>query len=109
MFCSWHTIFLIVETWLHELFQKRFWNIDLTIRPNPKYDGDQRQLASILCMFFDKWIGSGASVNEKLAEEIHRSVIKKCKRRNVRFEDNIFDADLPQIVLERYFHQISLS
>ena len=37
--------------------------------------------------FFDKKTGSGVSVNEQLAEELHKPVIKKFKRRklNVRF------------------------
>ena len=41
--------------------------------------------------FFDKKIGSGASVNEELAQELHRPVIKKFKRRKVyaRFKYNI--------------------
>ena len=41
--------------------------------------------------FFDKKIGSRVSVNEKLAEELHKPVIKKFKRRRVyaRFKDNI--------------------
>ena len=33
--------------------------------------------------FFDKKTGSGISVNEQLAEELHKPVIKKCKRRKV--------------------------
>ena len=45
--------------------------------------------------FFDKKKGSGISVNEQLAEELHKSVIKKLKRRKVyaRFKDNIWAAD----------------
>ena len=41
--------------------------------------------------FFDKKTTSGLSVNEKLAEELHKTVIKKFKRRGVfaRFKDNI--------------------
>ena len=33
--------------------------------------------------FFDKKIGSGISVNEQLAEELHKPIIKKFKRRKV--------------------------
>ena len=41
--------------------------------------------------FFDRKTGSGISVNEQLAEELHKPVIKKIKRRKVyaRFKDNI--------------------
>ena len=46
--------------------------------------------------FFDKKIGSSVSVNEQLAEELHKPVIKKIKRTKVyaRFRDNIWAADL---------------
>ena len=33
--------------------------------------------------FFDNKTGSGMSVNEQLAEELHKPVIKKLKRRKV--------------------------
>ena len=46
--------------------------------------------------FFDRKTGSGISVNEQLAEELHKPIIKKLKRRKVytRFKDNIQAADL---------------
>ena len=46
--------------------------------------------------FFDKKTGSGVSVNEQLAEELHKPVINKFKRRKVymRFKNNIKPADL---------------
>ena len=47
------------------------------IARNHKYDGNQRALASIIYNFFDKKTGSRVSVNEKIAEESHKSVIKK--------------------------------
>ena len=39
------------------------------------------------------------SVNKQLAEELHKSVIKKLKRRKVyaRFKDNIWAADLSEM------------
>ena len=50
---------------------------------NPKYDGYQRVLANMMYKFFDKKTGSGAgaSVNEELAQELHKPVIQKLKRR----------------------------
>ena len=47
----------------------------------------------------DKKIGSGISVNEQLAEELHKPVIKKFKRRKVyaRFKDIIWAADLVEV------------
>ena len=50
---------------------------------NPKYDGYQRGLANMLYRFFDKKTGSGTSANEELAQGLHKSVIKKLKRRKV--------------------------
>ena len=39
------------------------------------------------------------SANEQLAEELHKTVIKKFKRRKVygRFKDNIWTADLAEM------------
>ena len=45
---------------------------------------------------FDEKTGSRISVNEQLAKELHKPIIKKLKRRKVytRFKDNIQAADL---------------
>ena len=45
----------------------------------------------LLNKFSDKKTGSGVIINEKLAEELHKAVIKKFKRRGVFaiFKDNI--------------------
>ena len=61
------------------------------IARNWKYDGYQRALGSMAYKFFDKKIGSGMSVNEQLAEELHKPLLKKFKRRKdyARFKDNI--------------------
>ena len=50
--------------------------------------------------FFEKKTGSGASVNEELAQELHKPVTQKFKRRKVfaRFKDNIWAADLAEIL-----------
>ena len=53
------------------------------IAKNHKYDGYQRYLTSIIYNFFDKKTESGANVNKKLAEKLHKPVIKKLKRRKV--------------------------
>ena len=66
------------------------------ISRNRKYDGYQRTLASIPHKFFDQKTRSGVSVNEELAEELHKPVIKKFKRRKgySKFKDNLSAADL---------------
>ena len=69
------------------------------IARNCNYDGYQRAIASIVYKFFDKKTGSRMSVNEQLAEELHKPVIKKFKRRKVyaRFKDNIWASDLAEM------------
>ena len=56
------------------------------IASNPKYDGYQRGLASMVYKFFDKK-SSGSSVdaepNHQLANELHRQITRKFKRRKV--------------------------
>ena len=63
------------------------------------YDEYQRALTSMDYNGFDKKSGPGVSVNEKLAEELHKPVIKKIKRRRVyaRFKDNMWSADLAKM------------
>ena len=50
------------------------------IAKNRKYDGYQRALASMVYKFYDKKTGSRVSVNEQIAEELHKPAIKKFKR-----------------------------
>ena len=61
------------------------------IARNCKYDEYQRALASIVYKVFDKKRGSRVIVNELLAQELHKPVIKKFKRRKVYviIKDNI--------------------
>ena len=49
------------------------------IASDPKYDGYQRGLASIAYKFFDK----KSSGNYQLADELHKSIIRKYKKRKV--------------------------
>ena len=72
---------------------------------DPKYDGYQRALASMVYKFFDK---KSASLNEssgsgidnepnyQLANELHKPIITKFKNRKVysAFRDNIWGIDL---------------
>ena len=70
------------------------------IAKDPKYDGYQRRLASMVYTFFDSKVsGSGAKLtlqNEQLAEELHKPIIRKFEKRKVysTFKDNIWGADL---------------
>ena len=78
------------------------------IAKNPKYDGCQRGLASMVYKFFDKKSPSGSGVaknkikqNMQLAEELHKPIIRNFKKRKVysRFRDNIWSADLADMQL----------
>ena len=67
------------------------------IARNLEYDGYQRALASMVYKF-DKKTGLGIYVNEQIAEELHKLIVKKFKRRDfVRFKDNIWAADLAEM------------
>ena len=79
--------------------EKIFKDRGYEIARNCNYDGYQRALASMVYKLFDMKIGSGAiaaskagvSVNEQVAEELQKPVIKKFKRRKLYaiFKDNI--------------------
>ena len=56
------------------------------IASDPKYDGYQRGLASMVYKFFDKKSsGSGvdADPNYQFANELHKQIIRKSKRQKV--------------------------
>ena len=58
------------------------------IAKNPKYDGYQRGLASMVYKFFSKKsAGSGVNTplefNDQLAKELHKPIIRKFKKRKV--------------------------
>ena len=77
------------------------------IAKNPKYDGYERGLASMLYKFFDKKTkGRGVTLanksirqNEQLPEELHKPIIRKFKRSKVysAFKDNTWAADLADL------------
>ena len=84
------------------------------IAKDPKYDGYQRGLAAVVFKFFDKKTkGIGITMlanksaiksinqNEQLAEELHRPIIRKFKKRKVysAFKENIWGADLADMQL----------
>ena len=53
------------------------------IASDPKYDGYQRRLASIVLKFFDKKSSGSGIVNEpnyQLANELHKPIIRKFKK-----------------------------
>ena len=83
-------------------------NKALKIATDPRFNGYQRRLASMVYKFFnERTKGSGINLqanslnNEILAEELHKPIIKSFKRRKVysSFKDNIWGVDLADIQL----------
>ena len=83
------------------------------IAENPKYDGYQGELSSMVYKFFDtRSTGSGVGNNEmkqnsQLAEELHKPIIRKIKKIKVYsgFRDNIWGADLADMQLISKFNK----
>ena len=89
------------------------------IAKNPKYDGYQGGLASTVCKFFDKKTEGGSVTlanksaiksppqNKQLADELHKTIIRKFKKRKVysAFKDNIWAADLADMQLIGKFNK----
>ena len=86
------------------------------IARDPKCDGYQQGLASVVYKFFDKK-SSGSDVaaslvnksatepNYQLANELHRQIIRKFNRQNIysSFRDNIWGVDLAEMeTLSKY-------
>ena len=82
------------------------------IASDPKYDGYQRGLASMVYKFLDKKYSGGGITNEpnyQLADELHKPIIRKFKKRKVypSFTDNIWGVDLADMQsLSRYNKRI---
>ena len=69
---------------------------------DPKYDGYQRGLGSMVHKFFDKKASGSGIANEpnyQLADELHKPTIRKFKKRKVysSFRDNILGVDLGEM------------
>ena len=69
------------------------------IASDTKYDDYQRGLASMVYKFFDKKSSGSGIANEpnyQLANQLHKPIIKKIKKRKVdsSFRDNIWGVDL---------------
>ena len=69
------------------------------IASDPKYDGYQRGLASMVYNFLDKKSSGSGVTNEpnyQIANELHKQIIRKFKKRKVYsyFRDNIWGVNL---------------
>ena len=83
------------------------------ISRNPKYDGHQRGLASMVYQFLVKKNPKGSGIkneikqNEQLTEELHKPIIRNFKKRKEysAFKDNIWAADLADMQLTSKFNK----
>ena len=89
------------------LFDKAF-----NIAKNSKYDGYQRGLASMVYKFFNKKASGSGIKNEnisntKLAEELHKPIIRKFNKRKVQshFIENTWGPDLADMQLISKFNK----
>ena len=84
---------------------KNLKNRAFDIAKDPKYDGYQRGLASMVYKFFDSKVsGSGEKLipkNKQLANELHKPIIRKFEKRKVysTFKDHIWGVDLADMQL----------
>ena len=71
------------------------------ITSNPRYDGYERVLASMAWKFFEKKSKGSGLENKELANELHKPIIRKFKKRKVysSFKHNIWGVDLADIQL----------
>ena len=81
------------------------------IASDPKYDGYQRGLASMVYKFFDKKpSGRGviSEANYQLADEFHKPIIRIFKKRKVysSFRDNIWGVDLADMIKESSIYYV---
>ena len=103
MFSAWYGLKRFQSSARRTASDKVLRDIAFEIAKNSKYDGFQRGLASMIHKCFDKKSASltdksakGGGVNneikqnEQLAEELHKSIIKKLEKRIYSlFKDNI--------------------
>ena len=80
------------------------------IASDQKYDGYQRGLSSMVYKFFDKKSSGSGIVNKdniQLADELHKPMIRKFKKRKVHssFRDNIWGVDLADMQLLSKFNK----
>ena len=85
-------------------------NKAFNIAKNPKYDGYQNGLASMVYKCFDKkrFVEQLKIIsNKKLAEELHKPINRKFKKRKGHspFINNICGSDLADIQLVRKFNR----
>ena len=82
------------------------------IAKNPKYDGYQRGLDSMVYKYFDKkskdcGVNIEVNLNEQLAKKLHKLIIRNFKKRTVYsgFKDNIWSAYLADVQLISKFNK----
>ena len=77
------------------------------IASDPKYDGYQRGLASIIYKFFHKKSSGSSVANNEIKQNIQLAIIRKFKKRKVysSFRDTIWGVDLADMQLLSKFNK----
>ena len=91
MFSTWYRLWKSKDVIKRTQSDKVLKNKAFKIASNPNYDGYQRGLASMVYKFFDKKStlldkSKGSGINEpnyQLANELHKPIIRKFKKRKV--------------------------
>ena len=84
------------------------------IAKNPKSDGYQRGIASMVYKFFHKKASGKGNKNEimsdqQLSEEIYKPIIRKLRKKvQLPFINNIWGADLPDMQLISKFNKVNI-
>ena len=112
MFSAWYGIWwnnnLVKRTQSDKVLKDKAFKI----ASDPKYDGYQRWLASMVYKFFDKKSSGSCIANEsnyQLANELHKPIIEKFKEIKVysSYKDNIWGVDLTDMqLLSKYNKRI---
>ena len=87
----------------HDVAYNKFKDLEKRIQSDiiVRYNGYERGLASMVYKFFDKKSKGSGLKNQQLANELHKPIIRKFKKRRVysSFKDNIWGVDLADMQL----------
>ena len=81
------------------------------IASNPRYNGYERGLSSMVYKLFDKKSkGSGLKENKQSADELHKPIIRKFKKRKVysSYKYIIWRVDLVDMQLIKYNKELNI-
>ena len=106
MFSTWHALRSFKDLNRRTVADKVLRDKTFNVAKNPKYDGYQRELTSMVHKHFDKKISAGTVNNEitsnaELVEELRKPINRQFKKRKLNWPviDNIWGTDLVDMQL----------